>query len=196
MRLAQGQALDLAFEGRRSVSVEECRRMMGGKTASWMACACRLGALYGGADAELVDGFTTFGKDLGMAFQLVDDVLGIWGDPSVTGKPAGSDLVARKKSFPVAVALSAGGPLAARPAEGVRPDRRAGEAGPGGDRTPDRVARWAGADRRRSGGPHGPRPGLPGPVEPIGGRAGTGRRGRSQGVDHVSGRPDPVKGRP
>ncbi|MFI5617605.1 polyprenyl synthetase family protein [Streptomyces sp. NPDC051567] len=117
VRLVQGQALDLGFERRREVGVEECRWMLSGKTASLMACACRLGAVFAGAGPELTAGFTRLGEDLGMVFQLRDDVLGIWGDPSVTGKPGGSDLTARKKSFPVVAALSAGTPDAHRLAD-------------------------------------------------------------------------------
>ncbi|WP_441248135.1 polyprenyl synthetase family protein [Kitasatospora sp. McL0602] len=114
VRLALGQAMDLDFERRPRVSVEECRLMIADKTASLMACACGLGALLAGADRGRTAGFTQLGEDLGMAFQIVDDILGLWGDAAVTGKPAGSDLRARKKSFPVAVALAADSPDSAR----------------------------------------------------------------------------------
>ncbi len=58
-----------------------------------------------------------FGREAGLAFQLIDDVIGIWGDPSRTGKPAGADLVARKKSLPVVAALASGTPAAIELAE-------------------------------------------------------------------------------
>jgi geranylgeranyl diphosphate synthase type I len=62
--------------------------------------------LFGGADAARVQRLRTFGEHLGLAFQHVDDLLGIWGDPSVTGKPVFSDLRSRKKSLPVVSALA------------------------------------------------------------------------------------------
>jgi geranylgeranyl diphosphate synthase, type I len=106
--LCRGQADDLAFESRHDVTVAEAMAMADGKTAALLAAACRLGAAAAGADDEIAGRFEAFGRHLGIAFQLVDDVLGIWGDPSVTGKPAGSDLSARKKSLPVVAALNSG----------------------------------------------------------------------------------------
>ncbi|GAB2735691.1 polyprenyl synthetase family protein [Amycolatopsis magusensis] len=106
--LARGQELDLRFESEARVSVDECLTMMTGKTGVLLGCACRLGAAHSGAPAEWAVRFERFGVHLGVAFQLADDLLGIWGDPAVTGKPVGADLLARKKSAPVAAALSAG----------------------------------------------------------------------------------------
>ncbi|MGW4370736.1 polyprenyl synthetase family protein [Nocardia takedensis] len=82
-------------------------RMAMAKTGSLMGCACALGALCAGADADTVAGMTAFGRDLGMAFQFVDDLMGIWGDPGVTGKPA-RDLARRSMSLPVLAALGSG----------------------------------------------------------------------------------------
>ncbi|MGA4880127.1 polyprenyl synthetase family protein [Streptomyces lydicamycinicus] len=79
-----------------------------GKTPSLLAAACALGALAARAQAERVDALRQFGRHLGLAFQLVDDLLGIWGDTAVTGKPVGSDLRSRKKSLPVVAALAGG----------------------------------------------------------------------------------------
>ncbi|MFJ2785852.1 MULTISPECIES: polyprenyl synthetase family protein [unclassified Streptomyces] len=101
VRLAQGQALDLALEREPSPGVAATLRVHADKTGSLFACACALGA----APAAASD-LTAFGEHLGIAFQITDDVLGVWGDPAVTGKPAGADLSARKKSHPVAVALT------------------------------------------------------------------------------------------
>jgi geranylgeranyl diphosphate synthase type I len=106
--LCAGQALDLAFEARADVTVAECRAMAEGKTAALIGAACELGALAAGADAGRARCYRMFGRRLGLAFQLADDLLGIWGDPAVTGKPAGSDLVSRKKSLPVVAALNSG----------------------------------------------------------------------------------------
>src|ERR1700689_3960815 len=107
-RLIAGQGADLAFERRDDVTLEQCQEMAGDKTAALMACACSIGAIYVGAPAELAMGLAGFGAHAGIAFQLTDDLLGIWGAPEVTGKPVRSDLRARKKSLPVVAALTSG----------------------------------------------------------------------------------------
>jgi geranylgeranyl diphosphate synthase, type I len=107
-RLIAGQGADLAFERREDVSLAECLAMAGDKTAALMACACSIGAIHVGAPPQLAMGLAAFGAHAGLAFQLTDDLLGIWGSPEVTGKPVRSDLRARKKSLPVVAALSAG----------------------------------------------------------------------------------------
>src|SRR6202161_3587893 len=107
-RLIAGQGADLAFERRDDVTLEECKQMAGDKTAALMACACSIGAIYVGAPAALAMGLAGFGAHVGLAFQLTDDMLGIWGAPEVTGKPVRSDLRARKKSLPVVAALTSG----------------------------------------------------------------------------------------
>jgi geranylgeranyl diphosphate synthase, type I len=111
-RLIAGQGADLAFEQRDDVSLPECLAMAGDKTAALMSCACSIGCIHVGAPAELAMGLAAFGAHAGLAFQLTDDLLGIWGAPEVTGKPVRSDLRARKKSLPVVAALSAGTPEA------------------------------------------------------------------------------------
>ncbi|WP_280405139.1 polyprenyl synthetase family protein [Nocardia brasiliensis] len=107
--LCRGQFLDCLFETRRSVTIGEYLAMSTGKTAALMGCACALGALAAGADSATVRALDEFGRAVGIGFQLVDDVLGIWGDPVVTGKPAGADLARRKWSFPVVRVLRSGG---------------------------------------------------------------------------------------
>ncbi|MFF0497646.1 polyprenyl synthetase family protein [Nocardia aobensis] len=104
--LCHGQYQDCDFETRPDVSVEDYLSMAAGKTAVLLGCSCALGALCAGADSRTVAAFNTFGRNLGLAFQLVDDAIDIWGDPAVTGKPALSDLAARKRSFPVVCALA------------------------------------------------------------------------------------------
>ncbi len=104
--LTAGQCADMDFERRSDVALGACLSMVAGKTAALLGCACALGALFGGGSAEQVECLRRFGQRVGMAFQFVDDVLGIWGDPAVTGKPARSDLASRKKSLPVVFALS------------------------------------------------------------------------------------------
>ena len=107
-RLIAGQGADLAFEQRDDVSLTECLTMAGDKTAALMSCACSIGSIHVGAPPQLAMGLAAFGAHAGLAFQLTDDLLGIWGAPEVTGKPVRSDLRARKKSLPVVAALSAG----------------------------------------------------------------------------------------
>jgi geranylgeranyl diphosphate synthase type I len=104
-----GQALDIAFEKRRNVTVEECMAMCAAKTGALLGCAASIGAVLAGAPPATVGALRDFGGQLGLAFQAVDDLLGIWGDPATTGKPAGNDLRQRKKSMPVVSALAAGG---------------------------------------------------------------------------------------
>src|SRR5699024_5391720 len=113
-RLIAGQAADLAFETRDDVRLGECLRMVGDKTGALLACSASLGAVLVAAPAGLVLGLADFGSHVGTAFQLVDDLLGIWGDPARTGKPVLADLRARKKSVPVVAALQSGTTAAAR----------------------------------------------------------------------------------
>ena len=108
LELCRGQSADLAFENRGDVTLAECLAMAERKTGALLGAACQLGALAGGADSRAAELYRSFGRQVGVAFQLVDDVLGIWGDPAVTGKPAGNDLAARKKSLPVVAALTSG----------------------------------------------------------------------------------------
>jgi geranylgeranyl diphosphate synthase, type I len=105
-RLIAGQGADLAFERRADVQVTDCAEMAGDKTAALMACACSIGAIHVGAPGSLAMSLAAFGAHAGLAFQMTDDLLGIWGAPEVTGKPVGSDLQARKKSMPVVAALT------------------------------------------------------------------------------------------
>ena len=113
LRLVDGQGEDLAFEKRDDVTLVECLDMAGNKTAALMACACSIGAVHLGAPPTLAMALAGFGAHVGLAFQLTDDLLGIWGAPEVTGKPVRADLRARKKSLPVVAALNSGQPEAA-----------------------------------------------------------------------------------
>ncbi|MFD3939610.1 family 2 encapsulin nanocompartment cargo protein polyprenyl transferase [Streptomyces sp. NPDC058611] len=108
IELCAGQQSDCAFEQRPHVSLDECLTMATAKTGALLGCACALGALYAGAGPDEVDAMDAFGREAGLAFQLIDDLIGIWGDPGHTGKPAGADLIARKKSLPVVAALTSG----------------------------------------------------------------------------------------
>ncbi len=126
--LTRGQVLDLAFETRADVTLTECLDMTAAKTGSLLAASASIGALLAGADDATVGALAAFGGHVGMAFQLVDDVLGVWGDPAVTGKSVHSDLRSRKKSLPVTWTLSRDGyadSLRAFLADPAEPDDRA-----------------------------------------------------------------------
>jgi geranylgeranyl diphosphate synthase type I len=107
-RLISGQSLDLRLEGDERATVDDVLHMEAGKTAELLACSASIGALAVGADPLVVAGLADFGRDIGMAFQLVDDILGVTGDPAVTGKSSSSDVRARKRSAPIVAALRAG----------------------------------------------------------------------------------------
>lgn len=103
--LCEGQYADIAFEARESVAQAEYEAMIDGKTASLLGASMAIGAIAGGADAATVAAFGECGRMLGRAFQIQDDVLGIWGEESVTGKPVADDIRSRKRSFPIAWAF-------------------------------------------------------------------------------------------
>ncbi|AKZ53969.1 (2E,6E)-farnesyl diphosphate synthase [Streptomyces ambofaciens ATCC 23877] len=117
--LVRGQADDLLFAerpwtGPERVRPHEYRAMAEHKTGSLLGCAAAMGAVLGGAPRTTVTALDRAGRQLGVAFQVVDDVLGIWGDPAITGKPVHGDLRERKKTFPVLAALEAPRPAARR----------------------------------------------------------------------------------
>ncbi|MGW1725494.1 family 2 encapsulin nanocompartment cargo protein polyprenyl transferase [Streptomyces sp. NPDC002306] len=119
VELCAGQQSDTALERRApaEVTLDEVLAMAEAKTGALLGCACAIGALYAEAADDDVEALDMFGREAGLAFQLIDDVIGIWGDPHRTGKPAGADLAARKKSLPVVAALTSGTPAAAELAE-------------------------------------------------------------------------------
>lgn len=111
LALCEGQHLDLSFEAHPQVTLDSYMHMIEGKTAALLACAAETGALVGGGLGGPHAAFREFGRELGLAFQVVDDILGVWGDPAVTGKPAAEDIRSRKKTLPLLHALEV---LAAR----------------------------------------------------------------------------------
>lgn len=121
--LLSGQDADLDFETRTHVGVDEYVDMAAGKTGALQASACGLGALLGGGSPGQITCLREFGRQLGIAFQCIDDLLGIWGDATVTGKPVRSDLANRKKSLPVVAAMTTGTPQADELAALYRLDR-------------------------------------------------------------------------
>lgn len=107
-----GQSMDMSFEELPSVTLEQCLVMEQGKTGALLSYASSVGAILAGASETVVEDLAEFGAHMGVAFQAVDDLLGIWGDPERTGKPAGADLRERKKSVPVVIALNSDTPAA------------------------------------------------------------------------------------
>jgi geranylgeranyl diphosphate synthase type I len=107
--LIRGQVEDLAFESRDDVGLDECLDMADGKTGALLAASGCIGAVLAGAPEPVVTALRDNGRHLGAAFQLVDDLLGIWGSPEATGKPVLNDLRNRKKSLPVTYVLCRGG---------------------------------------------------------------------------------------
>ncbi len=103
-----GQSSDMAFESRPTVGVHEVRAMVAHKTGALLSCAASLGAVLVGGPEPLSAALRDYGLHLGMAFQLIDDLLGIWGVADRTGKPVRSDLASRKKSLPVVAAMASG----------------------------------------------------------------------------------------
>ena len=101
LAITNGQYLDIGFERRASVSIADYLAMIERKTAALAACACEMGALIAAAPDAQREHLRTFGHHLGLAFQMRDDVLGVWGDPAITGKPVGADVARRKKSLPI-----------------------------------------------------------------------------------------------
>ena len=114
LELTRGQFLDMSYEERNDLRVEDYWPMVSGKTAALLSACCHIGSLLGGADESRQDAYRSFGHYLGLAFQVQDDMLGIWGDEAVTGKSAASDLVEGKNSLPVLAGLGANGRFAAR----------------------------------------------------------------------------------
>lgn len=106
LELTRGQHLDMSFETRSSVSVDQYISMIAGKSAALLSACAQMGSLVAELNIDRAQYFATFGLNIGLAFQIRDDILGIWGQPSVTGKSAATDIISRKKSLPVLYGLS------------------------------------------------------------------------------------------
>lgn len=112
--LTRGQFLDMAYQDRNDLRVEDYWPMIAGKTAALLTACCHIGAILAGADSTLQDAYRSYGYALGLAFQIQDDILGIWGNEVLTGKSTASDLLEGKKSLPVLYGLNAKGKFAQR----------------------------------------------------------------------------------
>jgi geranylgeranyl diphosphate synthase type I len=106
LQMIEGQYLDLHYEGRPDIGLDSYLDMISRKTGALIRCAMALGALIGSRDASTVRAFRRSGRSLGLVFQIKDDVLGVWGDESSTGKPVGADIRRKKNTFPVVYAMS------------------------------------------------------------------------------------------
>lgn len=105
LQLTEGQYLDISFESWDDVSIDDYWKMIGGKTAALLGACTRLGAICANASIQTEVKLYNLGYQLGLAFQVKDDFLGIWGDAAHTGKSISSDLESRKKTYPVLYGL-------------------------------------------------------------------------------------------
>ena len=99
LEIGEGQQYDMDFETRNDVTEDEYIEMIRLKTSVLLACAMKIGALLAGAPQEDVDNLYKFGEQLGLAFQLQDDLLDVYGDPKVFGKAIGGDITSNKKTY-------------------------------------------------------------------------------------------------
>jgi len=99
LELCEGQYLDISYESTFDINIDDYMLMTDLKTASLITCSLKIGALLGTDDEAIVRRFERFGRKLGMAYQMIDDVLGIWGDETV------SDIYRKKKTLPIVYAL-------------------------------------------------------------------------------------------
>lgn len=118
LELTRGQFMDMSYEERNDLGVEDYWPMITAKTAALLASCCQIGALLGGANEDQQEIFRSYGHYLGLAFQVQDDILGIWGDEGLTGKSVASDLVEGKNSLPVLIGLGKKNKFAERWAQG------------------------------------------------------------------------------
>ena len=105
LEMIEGQCRDLQFEQRSAIATDEYLDMIALKTGALIRCSLEIGAAIATDDADTIRDVARFGRSVGRLFQIRDDYLGIWGDEAVTGKSADSDIVQRKKSYPIVYAF-------------------------------------------------------------------------------------------
>jgi geranylgeranyl diphosphate synthase type I len=106
VQLTRGQHLDMQYETQANVDVEQYLQMIAGKTAALLSAASEIGATIAGTDPERRRHFAEYGRNVGLAFQVHDDILGVWGNESTVGKSTVSDILTRKKTMPVVYGLA------------------------------------------------------------------------------------------
>lgn len=110
--VCEGQQLDMDFESRNDVTTDEYMEMIRLKTSLLLACALKIGAQLAGASEEDCESLYKFGEKMGLAFQLQDDLLDVYGDPAVFGKNIGGDIMCNKKTYMlISASLLAKGPI-------------------------------------------------------------------------------------
>jgi geranylgeranyl diphosphate synthase type I len=123
LALTQGQFLDISYESLDNIKIDDYLPMVTGKTAALLGACSQLGALIAEANEQTQANYRTFGINLGLAFQALDDLLGIWGEASKIGKSNASDIAAGKKTLPILYGLQVNGKFAARWKDGsITPD--------------------------------------------------------------------------
>ncbi len=110
LTVIEGQHMDLCFETQEQVAVPHCLEMIARKTAALLACAAEMGARLGCSDEPTIKAFHQFGWHLGIAFQVRDDLLGIWATRAQAGKMPAGDVLRRKKTLPVLHAIQHASP--------------------------------------------------------------------------------------
>ena len=105
VQLTKGQYLDMAYEKNQNLTIDAYWPMVSGKTAALLSCCAELGAVVAGSDETRRSIYRQFAYNLGLAFQVWDDWLGVWGDAAIVGKSTASDLVSEKKSLPILFGL-------------------------------------------------------------------------------------------
>jgi len=104
-KLTQGQYLDIDFEDQEKVSVDEYLEMIKGKTGALISCCTKMGAMIGELTESEQENYGQFGRSLGIAFQIYDDWLGIWGKEEIMGKTSTGDIVEKKKTLPIILGI-------------------------------------------------------------------------------------------
>lgn len=128
IEVCEGQQMDINFESRQDVLIEEYLKMIELKTAVLFACALQMGARIGGASIEDAAHLYDFGRNIGIAFQLQDDLLDTFGDPGKVGKKTGGDIAQNKKTYLYLKALEVAGPTETEELTRLFSDRPADEA--------------------------------------------------------------------
>ena len=106
LEMIEGQYMDISYEGRIDISLDQYMAMISRKTGALIRCSLQIGAELGNVEESVVNVFKESGRALGYTFQIRDDILGIWGSETITGKPVGADIRRKKNSLPVVHAMS------------------------------------------------------------------------------------------